>query len=99
MIQPKCTICGKDLMSNDGYEGQDENKVLIEPQVKYWAHDPRDTHRDIEVSAHKNCADKVKETYPDFDQPTQDKKDYPIINKAGAVVLKKVADFNKLKIL
>ncbi len=70
--QPKCSICGQDLMSNDGYEGNDENKVLKEPQVKYWMHNPRNLHEDILVTTHKECFEKIKAVYPDFDNPIQD---------------------------
>jgi len=94
MIQPKCSICNMDLMSNEGYktemiEGK-ETKTLVEPQVSYWAHDPRNLHVDVLVVAHKECFDKVKETYKDFDQPKQDYDicKYPIIDDKGAIILK-----------
>ncbi len=97
MIQSKCSICQKDLMSNDGYEGQDENKVLIEPQVKYWMHDPRNLHADVEVTAHQVCFDKIKAIYPDFDNPVEDYDicKYPTLDKIGKVVLKTPINFIK----
>lgn len=116
MIKPLCTICAKELLG--GYqalspeiidaledtpiERKDELKKLPE-QVEYFAHDPRDTHRDIRVYAHKTCVEKVKVSYPDFDKPTQnDLADvkYPIINsKTGAVELQKKDDFIKAKVI
>lgn len=93
-VQPKCSICGKDLMSNDGYEVQEVRgemvKTLKEEQIKYWAHDPKNIHVDVEVIAHKTCYDQVKITYKSFDKPVQ--TDYaapvfPVIEK-GTVVTK-----------
>lgn len=82
-------------MSNDGYEGNDENKVLKEPQVKYWAHDPRNLHVDVEVTVHKECYDKIKKDYPDFDQPVQDYATctYKTLDDKGVIVLKTPTTF------
>lgn len=113
MIKPLCTICGKELLggyqeiiytkvdaSDIPQEQKDELKKKPE-QVEYFAHNPRDTHRDIRVYAHKTCTDKVKVAYPDFDKPTQiDLADvkYPIINsKTGVVELQNKDDFIKVK--
>ena len=101
MIQPKCPICNKDLMSNEGYEVKmidgKEVKTLIEPQVSYWMHDPRNLHTDVLVTAHKECFDKVKAVYKDFDQPTQDYDTckFPTIDKTGKVSLKTPINFIK----
>lgn len=46
--------------------------VNAEEQTQYWTHNPKDLHRDIFVTAHKKCFDKVKAVYPNFDQPVQD---------------------------
>ena len=96
MIQPKCSICGKDLMSNDGYEDTEKTK-LIERQVSYWAHDPRNLHVDVLVVAHQECFDKIKEVNSDFDKPKQDYEDfkYPTIDKTGKVILKASKDYIK----
>jgi hypothetical protein len=59
-VKPKCPICSKKLKTKDE-----------ESQGEYWMHDPRNIHVDVLVSAHQDCIDKVKETYPTFDQPTQ----------------------------
>jgi hypothetical protein len=67
-VQPKCPICGLDLMSNGG---KDDNGKVIEAQVQYWMHDPRNLHRDIQVTAHQVCVDKAKTLMPNFDKPTQ----------------------------
>lgn len=115
MKKPKCPICGKDL--EGGYqkiiyseidkldipqEQKEELKKLPE-QESYHAHDPRDIHRDIEFFVHKECFDKVKKIYPDFDKPTQDDwadVKYPIINdKTGAVELQAKDDFIKPKVI
>lgn len=94
MIQPKCPICSKDLMSNEGYEDQ-EHKVLKEPQVKYWMHDPRNLHVDVLVVAHQDCFDKVKAVHSDFDKPIQDYGvfKYPTLNDKDEVVLKTPVKF------
>jgi hypothetical protein len=96
MVQPKCQICGKDLISNEGYEDAEKTK-LIEPQVSYWAHDPRNLHTDVLVVAHKECFDKVKAVHPDFDKPIEDYTifKYPTLDKNGAIVLKTPTDFIK----
>ena len=89
-----------DLMSNEGYktemiEGK-EIKTLVEPQVSFWQHDPRNLHVDVLVVAHKECFDKVKETYKDFDQPKQDYTiKYPTLED-GVITLKSAADFIKV---
>ncbi len=95
MIQPKCTICDQDLLG--GYqpiiytevdkldipqEQKDELKKLPE-QVEYFAHNPKDVHRDIRVYAHKDCFEKVKTVakYKDFDKPTEADFSKPIYPK------------------
>lgn len=94
MIQPKCSICSKDLMSNEGYKvervDEKEIKTLVEPQVSYWAHDPRNLHVDVLETAHKECFDKVKAIHKDFDQPKQDYDicKYPTIDNNGSIALK-----------
>ena len=89
MVQPKCQICSKDLMSNGGYEDMEHTK-LIEPQISYWAHDPRNLHVDVLVVAHKECFDKVKAIYKDFDNPVEDYATckYPTLDETGKIVLK-----------
>jgi hypothetical protein len=67
-VQPKCSICGLDLMSNEGKDGEGK---IIEPQTSYWMHDPRNIHVDVQVTAHTDCYDKVKTSYPNFDKPVQ----------------------------
>lgn len=97
MIQPKCTICGLDLTSN---EGRDTEGKVVEPQVSYFMHDPRSLHRDILVTAHKDCFDKVKLVYPNFDQPVQDYDTWKIPRlKDGVISLKTPKDFLKEKII
>jgi|SRR3990167_4252840 len=99
MIQPKCVICFKDLMSNDGYkieyEGEKEIKTLVEPQVSYWTHDPRNLHVDVKVTVHQPCYDKVKAVNEAFDEPLEDYATfkYPTLDKAGNVVLKTPTKF------
>jgi hypothetical protein len=97
-VQPKCSICGGDLMGN---EGKDADGKIIEPQVSYWAHDPRNLHVDVLVTAHTVCVDKIKITYPNFDKPVQDYaiSKYPTIDKTGKVVLKSPTDFIKKEII
>jgi hypothetical protein len=88
-------------MSNEGYEDVEHTK-LIEPQVSYWAHDPRNLHVDVLVVAHKICFDKVKLTYSDFDKPKQDYSTYkvPTLDKNGNILLKTPikhnTDFDKI---
>ena len=97
MKQPICSLCGQDLMSN---EGKDADGKILEPQISYWAHDPRNLHTDVLVVAHQVCFDKVKIEYPEFDKPIQDYDGckYPTI-KDGVISLKSSKDFLKLKII
>lgn len=86
-VQPKCSICGLDLKDNDG---KDREGNVIEEQIKYWAHDPKNLHVDVEVAAHKVCYDKVKVVYKEFDKPVQTNYAapvYPVIDK-GVVATK-----------
>lgn len=94
-VQPKCTICGKDLMSN---EGKDSDGNIVETQTQYWMHDPRNLHVDVLVTAHTPCFDKVKVTYKDFDKPTQDYATfkYPVLS-GDTVSLKTPTQFVALK--
>ena len=94
-VQPKCPICGLDLMSNEGKDG--DGKV-IEAQTSYWMHDPRNLHVDVKVTAHQVCFDKVKVTYATFDKPVQDYavSKYPTLDKVGNIVLKTPTDFIKI---
>jgi len=101
MIQPKCFICDKDLLggyqriiysevdtSDIPQEQKDELKKKPE-QMSYWAHDPNDIHRDIEVFVHKTCFDLVKKVakYKDFDLPTEKDWYNPIYPKIiGGIV-------------
>jgi hypothetical protein len=99
MIKTKCILCGLDLKDNDGFDDSDFGKVLIEPQVKIWVHDPRSIHYDIQVTVHKVCYDKVKTIYPDFDKPTQadwSNPKYPVIDK-DVVSLKTITQLDNLK--
>jgi len=82
-------------MSNEGYEGTDENRVLIESQVSYWAHDPRNLHADVLVTAHKECFDKIKAVHPDFDISVEDYATckYPTLDETGKIVLKTPTKF------
>jgi hypothetical protein len=81
-------------MSNEGYEDQ-EHKVLKEPQVSYWAHDPRNLHVDVLVTAHKECFDKVKAIQPNFDIPQEDYATckYPTLDETGKIILKSPTKF------
>lgn len=82
-------------MSNEGYEDQEKTK-LIEPQVSYWAHDPRNLHVDVLVVAHQECFDKVKEIYINFDKPIQDYDSctFPVIEN-GEIKLKTVEKYKE----
>jgi len=107
-VKPKCIICNKDLeggyqriiyseidVSDIPQEQKDELKKKPE-QISYWAHDPNDLHRDIEVFAHLECFLKVKQQFKDFDQPIQDYDTfkYPIIEN-DKIVLKTPKEFLK----
>jgi hypothetical protein len=100
MVQPKCSICGKDLMSNEGFRKEMINdmevKILIEPQISYWAHDPRNLHVDVLVTAHKECYNKIKASYKNFDSPVEDYATcrFPTL-KDGVITLKTPTDFIK----
>jgi len=92
-------------MSGEGYKTEmidgKEVKTLVEPQISYWAHDPRNLHVDVLVTAHKECYDKIKTLYKDFDLPVEDYATYkiPTLDKEGKLVLKTptifVADIDK----
>ena len=99
MIRPKCPLCGKDL--KHPYETKEVNgemkEVLVEEQVSYWMHNPRLIQEDILVTAHKECFDKVKKVFPDFDQPVQEENPlFPVINSD---LIKKISlkEFKLLK--
>ena len=84
-------------MSN---EGKDEEGKVIEPQISYWMHDPRSLHRDILMTVHQTCFDKVKLVYPDFDQPAEDWDVWKLPTiKDGIITLKNPKDFIKEKIM
>jgi hypothetical protein len=75
-------------------------KMGARAQVQYWAHDPRNLHVDVLVTAHKECFDKIKETNNNFDKPTQNYANhkYPTL-KDGVVTLKSPTDFIKKDIV
>jgi hypothetical protein len=90
-------------MSNNGYKvemiNDKEVKTLMEPQISYYMHDPKNLHADVLVTAHQSCFDKVKAEYKDFDLPVQDYGTckYPTLGKDGKIVLSSPTDFIKPK--
>jgi hypothetical protein len=84
--------------SDVSQEEKDELKKLPE-QISYWAHDPNDTHRDIEVFAHRSCYEKCKKIYNDLGNPTQDDLDNPFFPIIEKNIVKKITldEFIKLK--
>jgi len=96
MVNPKCIICGTDLKDNEGYDG-DGN--LVEQQVKYYMHDPNDLHRDVLVTAHKDCFDKAKKVSAAIGKPTQTDLANPkfAVIENDAVVLKTVTELKEFQ--
>ena len=105
MIKPTCQICNKELLG--GYQEiihadiekkelpkEEKDGLLALPEQKaYFAHNPNNLHQDIEVFAHMDCFNKVKENskYKDFDKPTEKdllKPVFPKIISGGIVELK-----------
>jgi len=98
MKRPKCPLCQQSLK----HEGEtDEKGNPVEEQVKYWMHNPKNLHEDIQVTGHKVCVEKVKRLYPGFDSPTE--KDwgnptFPVI-RGQSVSTITLQQFLKLEIL
>lgn len=100
-VQPKCVICGKDLMSNEGYEDL-EHKIVKESQTSYWMHDPRNTHVDVQVVSHTVCFDKAKLVKSNFDVPIEDYSTmrYPTsTTTGGTVTLRTLSQYRALNII
>ncbi len=96
MKRPICPLCRVELQHEYAMspeEGETGPKRL-EEHIQFWMHNPNNLYEDIFVTAHKSCHGKVKASFPDFDNPTQ--QDWhnpmlPFILQNDQVVLRKLS--------